>query len=96
MAMAQTNQPNSATDQWFFNTVDNSSKLDPSKTSAGYAVFGAITNSSGLAVMKAIAATPTVNLTPSTPNTAFEAVPEVNGAFVAIRRIAVIDTVSAL
>jgi len=96
IAMAQTDEPNSATDQWFFNTVDNSSKLDPTKTSAGYAVFGAITNSSGLAAMQAIAATPTVNLTPSTPNTAFEAVPETGGAFIVVRRIAVIDTVSAL
>jgi peptidyl-prolyl cis-trans isomerase A (cyclophilin A) len=96
IAMAQTGQPNSATNQWFFNTVDNSSKLDASKTQTGYAVFGAITNSSGLAVMKAIAAAATVNLTPNTPNTAFEAVPEVSGAFIEIRRIAVIDSVSAV
>jgi peptidyl-prolyl cis-trans isomerase A (cyclophilin A) len=96
LAMAQTDTANSATDQWFFNTVDNSSKLDATKTSAGYAVFGAITNSSGLAVMQAIAATPTINLTPSTPDTAFEEVPETGGAFIVIRRIAVIDTVSAL
>jgi peptidyl-prolyl cis-trans isomerase A (cyclophilin A) len=96
IAMAQTDQPNSATNAWFFNTVDNSSKLDPTKTSPGYAVFGGITNSAGLAVMQAIAATPTVNLTPSTPNTAFEAVPETSGAFIVIRRIAVIDAVSAV
>jgi len=96
IAMAQTDQPNSATNQWFFNTVNNSSKLDASSTSAGYAAFGAITNSSGLTVMQAIAAASTVNLTPSTPNTAFEAVPEVDGAFITVRRIAVIDTVSAL
>jgi peptidyl-prolyl cis-trans isomerase A (cyclophilin A) len=96
IAMAQTDEANSATDQWFFNTVNNSSKLDATKTSAGYAVFGAITNSSGLAVMQAIAAAATVNLTPSTPNTAFEAVPETDGAFITVRRIAVIEKVSAL
>jgi cyclophilin family peptidyl-prolyl cis-trans isomerase len=96
LAMAQTDQANSATNQWFFNTEDNASKLDASSTSAGYAVFGQITTSSGLAVMQAIAATPTVNLTPSTQNTAFEAVPETSGAFIVVRRIAVIDSVSGL
>ena len=45
LAMARTNDPNSATDQFFINTVDNSSKLDrvpytPGRE--GYAVFGKV------------------------------------------------------
>lgn len=43
IAMAKTSAPNSATDQWFFNLVDNSEgtpKLDT--TNGGYTVFGQI------------------------------------------------------
>jgi peptidyl-prolyl cis-trans isomerase A (cyclophilin A) len=42
MAMARTDDPNSATDQFFINVVNNS-KLDRSPGSAGYAVFGRVT-----------------------------------------------------
>jgi peptidyl-prolyl cis-trans isomerase B (cyclophilin B) len=43
LAMARTNDPNSATDQFFINVVDNTSKLDPGGVSpAGYAVFGKV------------------------------------------------------
>ena len=96
LAMAQTDEANSATGAWFFNTENNSSKLDSTKTTTGYAVFGVITNSASLAVMNAIAETATVNLTPGVSNTAFNAVPEVDGAFISIRRVAVIDQISAL
>ena len=45
ISMARTNDPNSATSQFFLNFVDNSTgKLDPGGFSpAGYAVFGKIT-----------------------------------------------------
>jgi cyclophilin family peptidyl-prolyl cis-trans isomerase len=42
IAMARTNDPNSATDQFFINAVDNSRKLDRTSRSAGYAVFGKV------------------------------------------------------
>ena len=42
IAMARTNDPNSATSQFFFNTVDNSEQLDPNFQSQGYAVFGRV------------------------------------------------------
>ena len=45
---------NSATNQWFFNTVDNSGSLDTQK----FTVFGQVANDAGLAVMDAIAAVP--------------------------------------
>ena len=58
ISMARTNDPNSATSQFFLNLVDNSSKLDPGGVSPdGYAVFGKIIK--GLDVMDKIAAIPT-------------------------------------
>jgi cyclophilin family peptidyl-prolyl cis-trans isomerase len=43
LAMARTNDPNSATAQFFINTVDNGYRLDPSpRTGAGYCVFGKV------------------------------------------------------
>jgi len=42
IAMAKTNDPNSATSQWFFNTVNNSSSLDIKSNSGGFTVFGEI------------------------------------------------------
>jgi peptidyl-prolyl cis-trans isomerase A (cyclophilin A) len=41
--MARTNDPNSATSQFFINVVDNSKSLDPGGFSPdGYAVFGKV------------------------------------------------------
>lgn len=51
ISMARTNDLNSATSQWFFNTVDNTN-LDGNGT--GYAVFGSVIN--GMNVVDAIAA----------------------------------------
>ena len=41
IAMARTDDPNSATAQFFINTVDNK-RLDKNEDSAGYAVFGRV------------------------------------------------------
>lgn len=46
---------NSATDEWYFNTSDNSGSLD----SQNFVVFGKVANSAGLAVMDAINNLPT-------------------------------------
>lgn len=53
ISMARTNDPNSATSQFFINLVDNDGLDDP----PGYAVFGAVTE--GLDVVDAIAAVET-------------------------------------
>lgn len=42
IAMARTNDPNSATSQFYINVKDNSRGLDKSPTSAGYCVFGRV------------------------------------------------------
>src|SRR5689334_827235 len=57
LAMAKLgNDPNSATSQWFFNEVDNSSNLD--NTNGGFTVFGKVANDASLAVMDQIANEP--------------------------------------
>ena len=56
LAMARTNDPNSATSQFFIN-VNNNDFLNPSMQAPGYAVFGKVT--SGLDVVNKIKALPT-------------------------------------
>ncbi len=59
IAMAKLgNDPNSATNQWFFNLADNSANLD--NQNGGFTVFGQVLNS-GMGVVDAIAALPRVD-----------------------------------
>lgn len=75
LAMARlANNPNSATSQWFFNTVNNAASLD--SQSGGYTVIGSVTSSSGLAVMDAIAAVPVPN--PGPLASPFDQIPLIN------------------
>ncbi|MCX6655295.1 MAG: peptidylprolyl isomerase [Candidatus Bathyarchaeota archaeon] len=53
IAMARTNDPDSATSQFFINLIDNSF-LNTSPSNQGYAVFGSVT--AGMENIKAIAA----------------------------------------
>lgn len=57
IAMARTSDPNSATAQFFINTVDNAGLDYPQPDGNGYAVFGKVV--SGMDVVKKIEATPT-------------------------------------
>ncbi len=59
IAMARTNDPDSATAQFFLNLVDNAA-LDPSDQGPGYTVFGKITG--GLDVIDKIAAVQTTTI----------------------------------
>src|SRR5207245_507560 len=57
LAMAKLgNDPNSATSQWYFNEVDNSSNLD--STNGGFTVFGRVADDASLAVMDKISNEP--------------------------------------
>ncbi len=58
IAMARTNDPNSATSQFFINLVNNSF-LNPSASNPGYAVFGKVI--SGMDIVDAIAKVQTKN-----------------------------------
>ncbi|HVA45504.1 MAG TPA: SdrD B-like domain-containing protein [Pirellulales bacterium] len=55
VAMARTSDPNSATDEWFVNLVDNTSTLGPASDGHGYTVFGQVIGN-GMQVLDAIAA----------------------------------------
>ena len=57
IAMARTDDPNSATCQFFINVVDNSASLDHNSRSAGYAVFGKVID--GMGAVDKIAKVPT-------------------------------------
>lgn len=59
IAMARTSDPDSATAQFFINTVNNASLDYPNPDGNGYAVFGKVT--SGMDVVKKIEATPTTS-----------------------------------
>ncbi|MBU6381716.1 MAG: peptidyl-prolyl cis-trans isomerase [Betaproteobacteria bacterium] len=61
IAMARTNDPNSATSQFFINLVDNLFLDYSSTNSPGYAVFGDVVR--GMEVVDAIAAYPTSSRT---------------------------------
>jgi cyclophilin family peptidyl-prolyl cis-trans isomerase len=50
--MARTNDPDSATAQFFINVADNARGLDPRPGSAGYTVFGKVVE--GMDVVDAI------------------------------------------
>lgn len=62
LAMARTNDPNSATSQFFINLVDNEFLNHGARGGAGYAVFGEVT--SGLEVVDDIAKVPTRTIGP--------------------------------
>jgi peptidyl-prolyl cis-trans isomerase A (cyclophilin A) len=57
ISMARTNNPDSATSQFFINLEDNGRGLDASPGSAGYAVFGHVI--AGMETVDAIAKVPT-------------------------------------
>jgi len=62
IAMARTSDPNSATAQFFINTVDNPGLDYPNPDGHGYAVFGKVTQ--GMDVVKRIEAMPTTTRGP--------------------------------
>ena len=76
IAMARTDNPDSATSQFFLNLVDNAA-LDPNDNSAGYAVFGKITK--GLDVIDKMAQVQTTTKGP------FENVPVDNVTLVSAK-----------
>lgn len=72
VAMARTNAPDSATSQFFFNFVDNSTQLDKNNVEAGYAVFGQVVK--GWDVILSIKALATLDLDGSSA-TLYDTVP---------------------
>jgi uncharacterized protein (TIGR03437 family) len=96
IAMAKLgSNPNSATNQWFFNLGDNSRNLNTQNS--GFTVFGRITDDAGLAVMDRIAAVPVPN--PPVLNSPFDQMPLIDyrggqvteSNLVIVRSITVLD-----
>jgi peptidyl-prolyl cis-trans isomerase A (cyclophilin A) len=77
LAMALSTGPNTGSDQWFFNLIDNSAQLDGTAENGPFTVFGQVTDSAGLAIMDSIAAQRTVDLSSSLGSN-FASVPVVN------------------
>ena len=84
IAMARTNDPDSATSEFFINHADNKF-LDASKSSDGYAVFGYVVD--GLSVLDAIAAVATHSVT--VHGTKFDDVPKTPVVIESVRRVVV-------
>ena len=90
LALAKSNDPNSGTDQWYFNDADNFALDDPANN-GGYTVFGQIVGDAGLAVLDAIAAVPTYHF-----DSPFNQIPLVNyqGANVTTDNLVTVFSVS--
>ena len=75
LAMAKLgSDPNSATNQWFFNEGNNAANLD--NQNGGFTVFGRIISAAGLAVMDQIAAVPVPS--PGPLPSPFDQIPLIN------------------
>ena len=96
MALVGTD-PNSATDQWFFNLADNSANLDVQN--GGFTVFGHIVNTDGLAVMDAIAALQVIDASngdTSSPFTALPVIDYTSGAGIAPSNLVDVQSITRL
>lgn len=80
--------PNSATNEWFFNLGNNSSNLD--NQNGGFTAFGEVIGSEGLSVMDALAAFRLVNA--SAIQSAFNELPVVDQTAVLARPMLQIET----
>ncbi|MEY2487492.1 MAG: hypothetical protein QOH39_3140 [Verrucomicrobiota bacterium] len=82
LAMAKlANNPDSATNQWFFNESDsNAANLDTQN--GGFTVFGRIINNSGLVAMDAINAVPIYNM-----GSPFDSIPLLNYTGGAVKQV---------
>ncbi len=98
LAMAKLGgDPDSATNQWFFNTANNASNLN--FNNGGFTVFGRITTAASLAVMDNIAARQTINATTQL-GAAFDTLPVIgygggnvtDANLILVRSITVLDS----
>ncbi len=80
--------PNSATNQWFFNLADNSSNLD--NQNSGFTAFGKVTAPNSLTIMDRIAGLPIQNL-----GAPLDTVPSAGASYVVVNNILYIPQASA-
>ena len=95
IAMAKlAGDPDSATNQWFFNLTDNSANLDTQN--GGFTVFGEVMGN-GMVVVDEIAALPRFNFSPSATSP-FNSVPLINysGGTAVLENFVVIESITVL
>jgi cyclophilin family peptidyl-prolyl cis-trans isomerase len=99
ISMAKSADPDSATNEWFFNVGNNGAILDDPQNSGGFTVFGNVADAGSLAVMDQIANLGKVSAGP------FSELPVNAGTgnpvnpvtdLVSVRRVAILNKVSAL
>lgn len=86
--------PDSATNQWFFNVADNSANLN--NQNGGFTVFGRVVDSAGLAIMDKIAAVQVPN--PGPYSSPFDQLPLINwtGGQVVQANLVVVSSIEVL
>ena len=83
------NDPNSATNQWFFNLADNSENLD--NQNGGFTVFGEVLTESDLAPFDAIAGLPTLDGGGAFANLPFVIEDEDNASFIGLDSVTLLQ-----
>jgi uncharacterized protein (TIGR03437 family) len=95
LAMAKLgSDPNSATNQWFFNLANNAGNLN--NQNGGFTVFGRVADAAGLAVMDRIAAVPVYR--DDAPNSPFQALPLQNyrGGNITASHLVIVTAITVL
>lgn len=95
LAMAKLGtDPDSATNQWFFNEGDNSANLN--NQNGGFTVFGRVVDAAGLAIMDKIAAVPVPN--PGPFSSPFDQLPLINwtGGQVTQANLVIVSSIEVL
>jgi cyclophilin family peptidyl-prolyl cis-trans isomerase len=94
LAAARSNDPNSATSEWYINTRDNSAALAPNAQSQGYTVFGRVLGS-GMNVVDQIAALTRYDLRDGNAGSPFGEVPlrNVSGGGVSSANLVIVNSV---
>jgi cyclophilin family peptidyl-prolyl cis-trans isomerase len=103
LALALSNGPDSGTNEWFFNEVDNSAALDGTADGGPFTAFGQVANTASLAIMDAISNLTIYNLTPvldpNDPNSPFGEMPLYNynsTAGLLVSNLVTVNTITVL
>jgi cyclophilin family peptidyl-prolyl cis-trans isomerase len=97
LALALSNGPNSGTNQWFFNEVDNSAALDGTADGGPFTVFGVVANATSLSTMDLLSEIPVPN--PSPFSSPFDQIPLIDytsGSSVQLSNLVFVNSITRL